>query len=281
MLEAFILGAVQGVTEFLPVSSSTHLRFLHHFFGFDLSMNTVAFDITLHCATLLAVVIVFREEIRTVITGFMKALTPSSIKDIRRTWRKNEQLRFVIYVLTATALTFLVYFAMKMLGVPLKDTVSSDAEAERGMLMTFSAGLIVTGFILFASLLAKRYGQHRKPTVIIAIIVGIAQGLALFPGISRSGITITAALLSGISPAAAGSLSFLLSLPAVAGAALLDVKNIAAMELIPLAVGFISAFVFGYCALRLLIAMIRRGSFFVFGFYCIAAGVSMIVYLMR
>lgn len=279
MLEAVILGIIQGITEFLPVSSTTHLRFLHHFFGFDLSFNTVAFDVMLHCATLLAVVIVFAKEIRNVIVGTAAAFTPKALADIPRSWRENGQLRFTVYVGAATVMTFLVYIIMKKLGVPLKDTVSSDAVGEGFMLVAFSLGLIVTGGILFFSLLAKRYKAYREPTIIIALIIGTAQGLALLPGISRSGITISAALLSGISPAAAGSFSFLLSLPAVAGAALLDIKNIAAIDIAPLAAGFVSAFIAGYLALRLLIAMIKRGSFFVFGFYCVIAGVSMIIYL--
>ncbi|MBI4978295.1 MAG: undecaprenyl-diphosphate phosphatase [Spirochaetes bacterium] len=259
LLTAAILGLVQGLTEFLPVSSSTHLRFLHALFSFDAGASSVAFDVTLHAGTLCAVVIVLWR--------------PQIIQ-------KTPALRTVCMLAVSLASTVIVYIILKKAGITMKDSaVGAD---EHAVLIMFAAGLLVTGVLLIATRFIKNNTRDALSLgLVFAVVVGSAQGLALLPGISRSGITIISSLFLGAAPGFAGTYSFLLSIPAILGAAAMDIRHIAALDPLVLAVGFICAFISGFAALKLLITLIKKGRFYFFGFYCIAAGITALVVLLR
>lgn len=279
LLTAAILGLVQGLTEFLPVSSSTHLRFLHALFSFDAGASSVAFDVTLHAGTLCAVVIVLWREIAALVTGSIDGFRTSS-GTIPQIIQKTPALRTVCMLAVSLASTVIVYIILKKAGITMKDSaVGAD---EHAVLIMFAAGLLVTGVLLIATRFIKNNTRDALSLgLVFAVVVGSAQGLALLPGISRSGITIISSLFLGAAPGFAGTYSFLLSIPAILGAAAMDIRHIAALDPLVLAVGFICAFISGFAALKLLITLIKKGRFYFFGFYCIAAGITALVVLLR
>src|SRR3989344_3920745 len=212
-LQALILGIVQGLTEFLPVSSSGHLAILQNFFG-DVD---VSFDIFLHFATLLAVFVFFYKDILDLINGFFTF-----------EW-EDKRMRFVVYLLLASIPAGLIgFFFRNLIGELFSD------------LYIVAGGFLISGLFLFiASFTAKN-----------SFVIGCAQALALVPGISRSGSTISTTLLFGIDKKEAIKFSFLLSIPAILGANLLELKNFSGFSF-PMVLGFLIAFVFGLLSIYL------------------------------
>ena len=265
---AAFMGLLQGITEFLPVSSSGHLSLFQNFFGAEAPDNL--FNVLLHFATLLAVCVVYRRDICEMIAEFFLGVkdlaTPGARKD-----RVPPARRMVLMVILGTVPLFLV--------LPFKDKI----EALGGSTLFIGCALLVTGLLLFAS---DRFARCRKNegtmTVKDALLVGCGQALAVVPGLSRSGTTITAGVAVGLDRPFAVRYSFLLSLPAVLGATLLKVIDVAKeginAALIPqYLVGMVVAAVSGYFAIGLVKLLADKGKFGAFAYYCWAVGILTIL----
>ena len=245
MVQYVILGIVQGLTEFLPVSSSGHLVILQKIFG--LSNDTMALTVVLHIGTVLSLFVFF-------------------FKDIIAAFRNRQTLLFIFLV---TAATGLIGIAGKKFFEQLFSSVGFVGIA-----------LLVTGSVL---LLTRRAGGRREKTDVgDALALGVMQGVAILPGISRSGMTISTLLFRKFDPQSAFRLSFLAAIPAIFGAALLEAKNIEISlraNLGNYAVGFIASFLTGLFALWALRLILRNMKFYLFGYYCIVIGIITLVFL--
>lgn len=263
---AIVLGLVQGVAEFLPISSSGHLSLLQYFFGME--EPDALYNILLHFATLIAVCVVYRGDIADMIVEFFRGLAALfSRSGTRERGNPPEARRLVLLLILGTLPLFLV--------LPIDDFVE-----ELGANPVFvSVMLLVTGCILF---LSDRYGGGRKngrtATVKDVLLVGLAQGAATIPGLSRSGTTISAGMALGFERNFAVRFSFLLSLPAVLGATLLKVVKVAGagetdVKLLPMYLcGMAVAGVVGYFSISLVKLLARKGKFGMFAYYCWIAG---------
>jgi undecaprenyl-diphosphatase len=256
--QTLLLSAVQGLTEFLPVSSSGHLALLQTAFGF--SGSALAFDILLHCATTLAVLIFFRKDI----TAFLGQWCAGLVSKEART---AEGWRYGWAVLAGTIVTAAVALPLK---VPVEAAMRSSFAVGGGLLAT-------AGVLCLVPLLPDR---KKELSLRAALFVGLVQGIAVFPGVSRSGTTIAAALFMGLAAPEAFRLSFLLSVPAVLGAAILEVPGLLdGSSALP--GGWVPAvfvaFLLGYFALTLLRRLVLSGRWAYFGIYCFFLGLAAIV----
>ena len=261
-----VLGFVQGVAEFLPISSSGHLTLFQHFFG--MPETDQLFNVLLHFATLLAVCVVYWRDIWEMIVEFF-----CFFADLfsHRTYRGNppEARRMVLLIIVGTLPLFLV--------LPFKDRI----EAFGNNPVFVSCALLVTGCILFLSdQMARGYKTARNATLLDVLLVGLAQGLATIPGLSRSGCTISAGMVRGFDRKFAVRYSFLMSLPAVLGATLLEMLDVMKLEegvpaenLPKYLLGMAIAAVVGYFSIQLVKLLADKGRFGTFAFYCWGAGV--------
>ncbi len=247
-LHAVLLGLIQGLTEFLPVSSSGHLVIAQHFLpGFD--QPGLAFDILLHLGTMLAVTLYFRREI-----GLM-LVSPLQSGPEARTYRR--MLGLIVLASVPTAL----------IGLGFKDVF----EGLFGDIRLVAMMLLVTGVLLFLAERFRRPGRKEgQMTISDALVVGTVQGLAILPGISRSGSTISALLLKGVDGETAARFSFLLALPTVFGAALLslrDLQQVPTGEIPMYLAGAGTAFFVGLLSIHCLMAVVRRKRLIGFAVY--------------
>jgi undecaprenyl-diphosphatase len=268
--EAIVLGVLQGLTEFLPVSSSGHLVLMQHFL--EMKEPQVFFDVMLHVGTLGAVVVVYRQSIWALTqTGISAFASASFYRHSIRTINDNRDLKLVWFILIGSIPTGLI-------AILFKDQFKAlFAKPE-----IVAAMLIVTGLLLHLPRL-RREKQHGNLSLRAwhTPLIGIAQGLAITPGISRSGSTISLCLMLGISPQIAAQYSFLLAIPAILGALLLEIggvlKDVAEVTLVPTLIGTLTAFVAGYIALRVLLTTLNRGKFSLFSYYCFAVGGTVLI----
>jgi undecaprenyl-diphosphatase len=272
-LLAVLLGALQGLTEFLPISSSGHLALAQHFLGVDGEGGAdVAFDVVLHVGTLLAVVLVYRDSLRALARATLGALASAA------SWRHP------LAALTASEETRLL-LALGLGSIPtaiIGLLFQEPLEALFDRPAVVASMLLVTGGVLtLPALLRVRTREERVVAPWQALLIGAVQGLAITPGISRSGSTISVALLLGLAPVLAARFSFLLSIPAILGALALKLPDLSVAELSPLAlaVGFTTSFAVGWGALAVLLAMLRRGRFSLFAIYCCTLGVAVLAWL--
>ena len=271
-LMSVILGAVQGVAEFLPISSSGHLTLLQYFFGMENTDNL--FNILLHFATLLAVCVVYFQDIVDMITEFF-GLIADLVKGKTSKGNPPEARRMILLLIVGT----LPLFAVLMI----KDSV----EALGNYPPFISCALLLTGVLLFTSdRFAKGRKTARNATLKDVLLVGVAQGVATIPGLSRSGTTISTGMALGFDRKFAVRYSFLMSLPAVLGATLLEVVDVLQSGVgIPdgmlpkYLVGMAVASVVGYCSIKLVNLLASKGKFGAFAYYCWGAGlVSLVAY---
>ena len=249
MFEAILLGIVQGITEFLPVSSTAHLVLLPRLFGWENPLlSSLSFDVALHVGTLLSIFVCLYE-------------------DIIEMLRNNRKLIVLIAGATVPA---------GVAGVFLADYVSGVFRSPA----LIAGTLVVFGIVMY---LAERFRQHKTMDAFTwgdALFVGMAQVLALMPGVSRSGITISAGLARGIKRDHAARFSFLLSIPVIAGAAVLEGRHLfdspGDTDMVLVGAGFVAAFVTGVVAIKLLIQFLKRFTLKAFVYYRFAlAGVIM------
>lgn len=267
---AIVLGMVQGVAEFLPISSSGHLSLLQHFFGME-ELDTL-YNILLHFATLIAVCVVYWRDVVDMIVEFFRGIA-SLFSRQGGHGNPPEGRRLVLLVILGTLPLFLI--------LPFDDMV----EGLGANPVFVSAMLLVTGCILF---LSDRYGGGRKTvrtaTVRDVLLVGVAQGAATIPGLSRSGTTISAGMALGFDRNFAVRYSFLMSLPAVFGATLLKVVKVAKSgvldtNLLPMYLtGMVVAGVVGYFSIRLVKLLADKGKFGRFAYYCWIVGVIALIF---
>lgn len=248
-VSAALLGVVQGLTEFLPVSSSGHLVLFEQYL--PVHGDPVAFDLVLHIGTLLPVLFVYRSDL----LGIVSDLRP----DPERTLLSRPGVRLLLLMVIATLPTGLI-------GVLFKDVFEELFSAP----LIVGAAFAVTGAVLWGT----RYLSAGRDTVVDmpwwkAGVIGVVQGLAITPGISRSGSTIAAGMLLGVERETAARLSFLMSIPAILGAFVLKSRDLESWDvsLVPLAVGFVAAALSGYAALLLLLQLVKRGNFSWFALY--------------
>jgi undecaprenyl-diphosphatase len=251
--DAVILGIVQGLTEFLPISSSGHLVLSEHLL--HAKMPGVVFELTLHVGTLLAVLVYFRRRVVQLILAIFNQ-------------SKTESRSTIWYLIIGTIPAVIV-------GVLLNNIIE---EAFVSPTLT-SVMLVVTGlFLLATSLVRPGEKEIKSPN---ALLIGVAQALAIFPGISRSGSTISMGLFAGVKPMVAAEFSFLLSIPVIIGAVVFKSRDIIAVDTGLLGhyiVGAVMSFVFGLLAVHFLLNMIKKGRFKYFGIYCLLVGMFGIVY---
>lgn len=259
--EAAILGLLQGLTEFLPVSSSGHLVLGRHALGLTALEGDILFEVLVHFGTVLSIFFVYRRRIA--------ALVVVALRDIarpgqwKRSYREDEDFFLVVQILITMIPTGLMYVLF-----------GDRLEALFSMPRVAAGMLIVTGLLLVATLLVKdRSGglNARK-----SFFTGVAQSLALIPGISRSGATICAAIYQNVEPEKAADFSFLMLLPVVLGATVLKVADAADVltgaAWVPMILGTLVAFVSGVAAIRLVLNVVRRGRLAWFAAYCFAVG---------
>ncbi len=258
-LSAFLLGILQGITEFLPVSSSGHLVIGQCLLGWK--EPDVFFDVCLHIGTLIAVVAVFWQEVMDLAMGGLRV----ALRPFRRGKLMDSQERMFLLVVVGTIPTVILALFVRHYIEQMFASISA-----------VSFNLIITGTFLWMT----RYVPRREPRYVRrtrwrdALFVGIAQGLALSPGISRSGATISAGLYVGLDREWAGRFSFLLFVPAVFGALILESSkiNFDAVQVRPVLLGTFTAAVVGYFALLVLLKVIRSGRFYLFAPYCWTLG---------
>jgi undecaprenyl-diphosphatase len=245
VIEALFLGVLQGITEWLPVSSSAHLALAQHYLGIE---APVSFDVALHLGTILAVFAYYKNDLASLARGILA--------------RDAKDLRFAA-LLTITAIpTAAIGFAFK--GVFESMFTSPPAIA---------TALAITGvFLIIASRVAGRAEGSAQPDAKSSFIIGVAQGIAVAPGISRSGATIGTALLLGIKKEEAARFSFLAGIVPILGASLLEGRKAALgeVEFLPLALGLATAAIIGYLSIGLLLRFLRDSRLQWFGYYCLA-----------
>jgi undecaprenyl-diphosphatase len=261
-LNVAILAAIQGITEFLPVSSSGHLVLSEHLLG--IRPPGIALELTLHIGTLLAVVLYYRRDLWQAAYGGTRFLAGQRTREDRLAW----DLVLLLVVGTLPAVICALLFG---------DRVEAAFKDPR----LVSGCLVVTGLLLLSTLLVRR-GQ-RRPGPLDALVIGLFQALSLFPGISRSGSTMAAGLFRRLKPEEAARFSFLLSIPAIVGAVVFKAKEVAgglagANARLYL-LGFVVSFVLGWGSIAVLLRVMRRGRFGLFGVYCVAVGVIGLVLL--
>jgi undecaprenyl-diphosphatase len=270
--EAIILGIIQGLTEFLPVSSSGHLVLFQQLFG--LKEAELFFDVCVHLGTLLAVIVVFHREIRNIIAALWRLISLAGQKEtILQQIDSDPDLKMALLIVIGSIPTAVLGLAFHGIA----DQLFSSSFFTGLMLM-------VTGLLLWLTRRAKpgdRGTDIEGFSRTKALIIGMVQGLAIIPGISRSGSTISTGLLLGIRREVAARYSFLLSIPAIIGAGLLSLKEgLSQTDLaiqISLLGAIIAAFV-GYWALKSLLHVVRNGRLHLFAPYCWLAGILAIVF---
>jgi undecaprenyl-diphosphatase len=251
--QGILLGLVQGLTEFLPISSSGHLVLVEALTGVHFTDVTV--EVSLHVATLGSVLVVFGERLWGIVRGVLRG--------------DGRSVRYALLLVVAT-------IPAGVIGV----LFNRQIEEQFHSLLWLGVQFVVTGFILWWTRTPR--GDGDLPSVAGATGIGFAQAFSILPAISRSGATIATGMWLGLAPAAAAEFSFLMSVPVIAGAALLEgrqaVVNLAAIGPIPWAVSFLVAFASGVWSIRFLVAVLRRGRFYTFAPYCWAVGAFTVVY---
>jgi undecaprenyl-diphosphatase len=263
IFQSIILGIVQGLTEFLPVSSSAHLVIFEKLLNVE--AHTLVFEVMVHLGTLAAVVLYFRKKLVRLILAFLRAPfnreEPASRDDLRLAW----------FLILATIPAGVVGLFFKRYI----ERAFADPQWAAGMLLITAAVLMLTRWA------KERNGSINLPR---AIAIGIAQSIAIMPGISRSGSTISTGMFTGLEKAEAAEFSFLLSVPAIAGAAFIEIPDFVrslaqGSTVLVYLVGASIAGLVGYLSIAYLLSVIRRGRFFYFGVYCVVVGILGLLFL--
>lgn len=258
-IEALILGLVQGLTEYLPVSSSGHLAIGSYLFGIEGEEN-LAFTVAVHVATVLSTLVILWKEIDWIFRGLFKC-------------EMNAETKYVLNIVVSM-------IPVGIVGVFFKDYVEE----------VFGSGLVIVGCMLLLTAALLTFSYFAKPrkkeniSLRDAFIIGLAQACAVMPGLSRSGSTIATGLLLGNKKESLAQFSFLMVIPPILGEALLDVvkglkgeEAFGGIDIMPLAIGFIAAFVSGCIACKWMINIVKKGKLIYFGIYCAIAGVLTLI----
>jgi len=266
LIETIILGIVQGLTEFLPISSSGHLVIFQKLLG--IYANNIAFEVFVHFGTLLSVLVIYYRDITQMISSFCQAIFH---KNRIGRFQQDANLRWAIYIIVGTLPAVIV-------GLLFNTFIEQIFHSTR----LVGIALIVTALVLFLTRFLSI--ENKNLSVPKSLLIGFAQMIAILPGISRSGFTISAGLFSGINRNEAARFSFLLALPAILGATLLKLKDLLTLGLqgltwLNLIVGLLIAFLVGYLAIRFLLRIIQSGKFSWFAPYCLVLGGVVLLFL--
>ncbi len=269
-LQSVMLGIIQGLTEFLPVSSSGHLVLLQNLFG--IREPELLFDISLHLGTLLAVFIVFYKEILRILQTLLRL--PALIKssgNLKSVFADNEEIRIFALIIIGSVPT-------AILGI----LFHKVADQIFGSVWIVGVMLLVTGTLLWFT---RQMSDEGRPLIKVsirdALMIGLIQGMAIMPGISRSGATISMALFLGMNREVAGRYSFLLSIPAILGALILGLNSTIIQTDIPgktILLGTVIAGIVGYIALKILLRMVKQGHLYYFAPYCWLLGAATLIW---
>lgn len=263
-LQAVIMGAVQGLTEFLPVSSSGHIVLSSAFYkmltGADIVVTNeeIFFDILIHLSTLFAVIIYFLGDIKNILSDFYTAAKEKNYK--------SDGFLFVIYILIAT-------FVTALFGLITKEAAHNLTENP----FIVSIFIITTGFVLLISEKIKTKGKN-KINLKTALVVGLFQGFAVMPGLSRSGMTISSGMFMGLKRFDAAKFSFILSIPIILLASFVyplltfDLKDIANFNFAALLSGMVTSFITGYICIKYFMNFLKNNNLRCFAYYCFVMG---------
>ncbi len=260
-IEALILGILQGLTEYLPVSSSGHLAIGSALFGIE-GEDNLTFTIVVHIATVLSTLVILHKEITWLLKGLFK-------------FRMNDETQYFINILISM-------IPVAVIGLFFKDYVEQ----------IFGSGLLIVGIMLLCTAILLAFSYYAKPRIKEniskkdAFIIGLSQACAVLPGLSRSGTTIATGLLLGNKKETLAQFSFLMVIPPIIGEALLDgikiVKEASAanaeVSVLSLAVGFVAAFIAGCIACKWMINIVKKGKLIYFGIYCAVVGIATVLY---
>nr|BFF38934.1 undecaprenyl-diphosphate phosphatase [Tenacibaculum mesophilum] len=258
LLEAIILGIIQGLTEFLPVSSSGHLELAKALFG-DTSVpqESLTFTVVLHAATALSTIVVFRKEIADIFRGLFQ-------------FQWNEEMQFSVKIVLSMIPAVVIGLAF-----------------EKELESFFGGKVLLVGFMLLVTavllLLAdKAKNTNKSVSFKSSVIIGISQAIAMLPGISRSGATISTSVLLGVDRTKAARFSFLMVVPLILGKVAKDILsgdiNFQSSEIVPLSAGFVAAFISGLLACTWMIALVKKSKLSYFSLYCAIVGLIAIGY---
>jgi len=261
-LEALILGIVQGLTEFLPVSSSGHLELGKALFNLHLAAtDSITFDVIVHGGTALSTIVVFRKDIIQIIKGLFE-------------FKWNQETKFIFFVIISM-------IPAAFVGIVFEEQIT---QLFNGQVLLVGAMLIITSLLLFLADYAKK--THKSVNATEAFVIGVAQAIAILPGISRSGATISTSVILGIDREKAARFSFLMVLPLIIGKMILDVKTIYEtggdgmdISIFVLVIGFVAAFISGLFACRWMITLVKRAKLKYFAYYCFAVGATVTIYI--
>lgn len=274
VLQSIALGVLQGVAEFLPISSSGHLALAEAFFSLD---EPLVFDVLLHIATLIVVCVFFRKTIADLFCALFRMILRKPIDEriagkSELTATDERARKTVVAIIVATVFTGVLGFFFEKI---IRDFP----------IQSVCIGFIITAFLLILSrkigarieeARARENARQKNLTVVQAAVIGIFQGIGVLPGISRSGATITGGLLAGVSRSACGEFSFIVSIPAILGAFLFELKDLAFLSetnFLQLALAFISSLAAGWVSLSFLMRIIKKGALVFFAFYLIPLGI--------
>jgi undecaprenyl-diphosphatase len=263
ILQALLLGVLQGITEFLPVSSSGHLALARALMGREI-VPGITFEIVVHFGSFCSIVVYFHRRIWEILTDLFSSFSIQGIREKRYLTDANTRFSFIILLSMLPAM---------FVGFTFKDTIEQFFVNP----VFVSSMLLITGTMLFAT---RFVGNVTKEVdAWRGLLMGAAQAMAILPGISRSGSTISVGLFSGINRNSVANFSFLMVLPVLAGAMLLEIlemmeQGIESGMATALLVGFFASFISGYFALKYLIILLKREKFHYFSFYCWAVGAA-------
>jgi undecaprenyl-diphosphatase len=270
ILEGFLQGVVQGLTEFLPVSSSGHLSLFQHFFGIS-GESSLFFTVMLHLGTLLAVFIAYFNTIIKMIVEFFKMI--GDLLGRRFDYKKSNEERMMVLMLLVSLLPLLVLFFAK--GFFSRLSGDNDIIVE-GVCFLFTGSIL---FLADKSVKGYKTAVDMKPRD--ALRIGLFQGFAMFPGVSRSGSTISAGLMSGFSREFMVKFSFIMGIPTILGAAVTEFYDAykigIVFEPVPMLIGVVTAAVVGLLAIKLIRFLVKTDRFGVFAYYTLALGIVVIV----
>ena len=271
VFQSLILGLIQGLTEFIPVSSSAHLVIVPYLLGWK--EPGVSFDVFLHLGTLGAVILFFWKDLLKLLSAFFNSL--KEIKRFKVNFQEDPFIRLSWLIIIASSLTAII-------GVTFKDTFERLFENPLGV----ACFLLLTGLLLWSTrLVGKGEKREKQMTIFDTLIVGFAQGCAIAPGISRSGWTIVVGLFSGLNKELAARFAFLLSIPAILGAGLVKLKDLWVSgsfsgNILSFSLGALIAMLSGYLAIGVLLKVLQKGRLDIFAYYCWALGLGVIIYQM-
>ncbi len=278
IVKHIILGMVQGLSEFLPISSSGHIKLFQHIFGYTGEENLFV-SIMLHLGTLVAVLIVYHKLIGDLIVEAFKAI--GDIFTGKFSFKSmNSHRRMLVMLILATAMLGIMIIPLGEHS--LKDYIEMLNGCESIIPLGFA--FLFTGVLLIVTFYVNKRNKnfHSDATVRDALIIGATQCVATISGISRSGSTMASGLLCGLSREYMVKFSFIMSIPAILAAALSDAKDAISgeisVDILPLLCGIVSAIVFGILAIKLIEWLIRKDRYSLFGYYCLALGTFVLVY---